>query len=157
MLRERDTDTRDLLAWKWLKGDTTDVAAFGDPTTTTGYDLCLYDETAGVPALVRAIAMDPGGMCSGQDCWKPRTHGFKYANKAGTPNGVVSLFLHDGGPGTAHISLKASGLNLDLPPLPFQQDTKVTFQLRNDLGECWDADYSTATRNDTDNFKAKSD
>jgi hypothetical protein len=157
MLRDRTPDSRDLLAWKWLKGDATDVSAFGDPTTTTGYDLCLYDETGGTPALVQAVAIDPGGLCNGQDCWKPRTHGFKYGNKAGTPNGVVSLFLNDGGPGTAHISLKATGLNLALPVLPLQQDPTVTLQLRNDLGECWDADYSTAQRNEVGNFKAKSD
>ena len=105
MIRDREEVKRDLLAWKWLKGDATAVTAFGDPTGTTAYDLCLYDTTAGTPELVRGIAILPGGDCDGQPCWKPRTHGFKYANKAGTPNGVVSLFLNDGDPGTAHISL----------------------------------------------------
>jgi hypothetical protein len=157
MLRDRDDAKRDLLAWKWLKGAATLVTAFGDPTTGTAYDLCVYDATAGTPALVRAIAIPPGGDCGGQPCWKPRTHGFKYGNKAGTPNGVVSLFLNDGDPGTAHISLKASGANLPLPTLPFDQDPTVTIQLANDLGECWEADYSTALRNEIGNFKAKSD
>ncbi|MEO6026568.1 MAG: hypothetical protein ABIR79_06850 [Candidatus Binatia bacterium] len=157
MLRDRTTDTRDLLAWKWLKGDATSVAAFGDPTTTTAYALCLYDETAAVPALVQSIAVAPGGLCGGQACWKPRSHGFKYANKAGTPDGVVAVLLNDGGPGTAHISVKATGLNLTPPALPLQQDPKVTLQMQNDLGECWDADYATAQRNESDNFKAKSD
>ncbi len=157
MLRDLTPDTRDLLAWKWLKGDATDVAAFGDPTTTTGYAICVYDETGGVPTLVQAITIDAGGLCGGQACWKPRTHGFRYANKAGTPNGVVAILLNDGVPGTAHISVKATGLNLDLPPLPLQQDVAVTLQLVNDLGECWDADYSTAQRNEIGNFKAKSD
>jgi len=157
MLRDRTPDTRDLLAWKWLKGDATSVAAFGDPTSTTAYAVCLYDETAGAPTLVQSIAIPPGGLCAGQACWKPRTHGSRYANKAGTPDGVVSILLNDGGPGTAHISVKATGLNLTPPSLPLQQDPKVTLQLQNDLGECWDADYTTAQRNEIGNFKAKSD
>jgi hypothetical protein len=157
MLRDRDDAKRDLLAWKWLKGDATLVTAFGDPTTTTAYDLCVYDATVGTPALVRAIAIPAAADCDGHPCWKPRTHGFKYGNKSGMPNGVVSLFLNDGDPGTAHISLKAAGANLLLPTLPFDQDPTVTIQLTNSLGECWDADYSSALRNEIGNFKAKSD
>jgi hypothetical protein len=157
MLRDRAPDSRDLLAWKWLKGDATSVSDFGDPTTTTAYALCLYAETAGVPTLVQPIVINPGGSCDGRACWKPRTHGFRYANKAGTPDGVVTLLLNDGVPGTAHISLKATGINLDLPPLPLPQDPKVTLQLVNGVGQCWDADYSTARRNDSENFSAKSD
>ncbi len=42
-LIDRGDDRKDRLAWKWGKGVTTPKAAFGDPTTTTGYGFCLYD------------------------------------------------------------------------------------------------------------------
>jgi hypothetical protein len=41
--------------------------------------------------------------------------------------------------------------------LRLAKDPRVTVQLQNTDGECWEAVYSTATKNDTGQFAAKSD
>jgi len=38
-------NTKDALKWKWLAGNRTTVADFGDPRATTSYQLCLYDQS----------------------------------------------------------------------------------------------------------------
>src|SRR5262249_49530936 len=47
-LRDRTPDTKDALNWRWTKGAPTTMAELGDPTTTTSYDLCIYDTTRGL-------------------------------------------------------------------------------------------------------------
>jgi len=125
---------------------------------TTSYGLCVYDETAGVPTLKLAADIPAGGTCAGKPCWKETGHGFKYADKDATPDGVVSLLLKEGLEGFAQIQLKAMGVNLAMPTLPLDQDTTVTVQLKNDQGVCWEADYSApAITNSQVEFRDKSD
>lgn len=51
-----------------------------------------------------------------------------------------------------------SGGSLLMPMLPLFQDTRVLAQLRNDLGNCWEAAFSApATRNEEIEFRDKSD
>jgi hypothetical protein len=70
---------------------------------------------------------------------------------------VLSATLKVGAaPGVASIKLKGRGPNLPLPTLPLQKDPKVMVALRNSAGACWEADYSTAQRNDATQFRAKS-
>ena len=51
--------------------------------------------------------------------------------------------------------VKGKGADLPLPVLPLT--TKVTVQLKNDGGSCWEAGYSAATKNQADQSKAKAD
>jgi hypothetical protein len=79
-------------------------------------------------------------------CWRETASGFKYADRDGTPDGIQKLELKEGLDGRTKIGLKARGVLLDDPPLPFAPP--VTVQLRNGNGICWEAVYSApASRN----------
>jgi endo-1,4-beta-D-glucanase Y len=153
-LRDRVDDAKDTLQWTWSRGSATTPAALGDPTTTTRYDLCLYD---GASTLVAAAAVPAAGSCAGRPCWTPKSRGFRFARKDGTPNGVTSLDLKSGADGKARIVLKAKGSLLALPVLPIGS-LPLGVQLSNGLGECWDATFLNDVRDDSgDAFKARSE
>lgn len=157
-LKYRAPDRGDLLTWKWTKGTTTSKTDLGDPTETTNYALCVYDETADLPSLVLASEIPAGGTCAGRSCWKPTGHGFRYANEDATPNGVTVLALKEGLEGASAIRAKGRGAKLSMPALPLSQDPRVVVQLKNDLGVCWEAIYSApALRNEQTEFRDKSD
>lgn len=148
-------ESSDSLTWKWTKGAVTTSAEFGDPTADTDYTLCMYDGTS---RLVFWASAPAGGTCGTKPCWKATKAGFTYTNKSKLPRGVKTLALTEGDlPGKAKVTVSASGVNLAPPPLPLDQTAVVTVQLVNSAGTCWDAVYSTATRNDVKAFKAKSD
>ncbi len=154
LVKDKPLDTGDLLTWKWTKGAVTPQADFGTPTTSTGYQLCIYDGGAN---LVSSSAIPAAGVCAGKACWTGNVSGFKYADKEGTPDGVTKLVLKQGlAPGKAKIMLKGRGANLNLPALPLAEP--VTVQLRNGDGVCWEAVYSAPpNKNDPTQFKDKSD
>jgi streptogramin lyase len=149
---------KDHLTWKWLKGEATDVADFGDPLNTTSYALCIYDAAGGAPALIASVVAPEGGSCAGKPCWK--TTGAKvlkgYQYKSG--GSLLKIVLTSGDIGKAKITVANAASNLLLPASPLHQDPQVTVQLVNSDGFCWDADYSApAVKNDTKRFKDKSD
>ena len=153
-LRDHLDDGKDALQWKWGRGAATTTADLGDPTTTTGYDLCLYDGTA---SLVASAAAAAGGTCAGRPCWTAKSRGFRYVRKDGAPNGLTSLDLKSGEDGKARIVLKGKGAPLALPALPITT-LPLTVQLSNEAGECWAASFQSDVRdNESDAFKAKSD
>ena len=151
-LKNKTPDGGDLLAWKWTKGDVTPMSDFGSPTVSTGYQLCIYDAAT----LVSSTAIPADGMCGGRPCWTQTGTGFKYTNKAATPDGVTKVTLKQGlVPGQAKIGIKGKGANLVMPSLPLAQP--VTIQLRNSQGVCWEAVYDApALKNDATQFKDKS-
>jgi len=153
-LRDRSDDAKDTFQWTWSRGGETTATDLGDPTTTTRYDLCLYDGTAAVIASAAAAA---GGTCSGRPCWTAKSQGFRYAQKSALPNGLTSIDLKSGAAGKARIVVKGKGTPLDLPALPIAS-LPLTLQLSNGAGRCWAATFANDVRdNDADAFKAKSD
>jgi len=64
--------------------------------------------------------------------------------------------LKAGGAGRGKISLRGQGANLQTTATPFTTPVRMQY-LRNGSSLCWDATYTTSTRNDTSGFKAKSD
>lgn len=150
LVKDGVPDARDTLAWRWLKGAATQRAEFGDPTTTTDYELCVFDETAGVPALVLEASIPAGGN------WKPTSRGYKYKDRAALAAGVSGVLLKDGAGGAASIVVKGRGDNLATPALPLSPDGTVTVQLLNP-STCWEASYGTNIVNDARQFKAKAD
>lgn len=145
------------LRWQWGSGATTSVADLGDPRATTDYSLCLYDSSGSTPALVWQRSLAPGGLCSAKkSCWARTARGFRFRSPDGRQAGVTSLRLNSGTAGTASITLRAATANLALPSLPLQQNPEVVFQLANE-SSCWEARYSTNTRNLATEFRARSD
>jgi cysteine-rich repeat protein len=126
------------LQWKWLAGSATDKAEFGDPLTSDGYFVCLYDGS-GLRATLRAPA---GGTCGKNPCWKDVPYGYLYKDKDGTPNGISLLQLKQGADGEARIKVKAKGSNVPMPMTPSLL-SPLTVQLRRTIGgPCWGASYA---------------
>jgi hypothetical protein len=153
-LKDKTPDKKDVLNWLWNKGDATLASEHGTPLSTTGYVLCLYDQSANPQPLLRAHA-PAGGLCAGKACWKASKNGFKYRDKLLDPDGLAQILLRSGSATKAKILVKGKGDNLPMPALPLTP--KVTVQLKNDEGFCWQAEYSTPSKNQADQFKAKAD
>ena len=84
------------VVWKW-KGLAGTIAQFGDPTTTTDYTLCVYENAPNQPPVVILRAVAPaGGMCGTRPCWTAKTTGFTYKDSELTPDGVASVKLKAG-------------------------------------------------------------
>ena len=160
-LKDRTPDTRDQLTWKLTKGDATTVADFGDPVTGgTTYDLCIYDEAAGVPSLVLQASIPAGGLCKGKPCWKgagtANKNGFRFNDSLTGSAGIWKITLKPGLDGKTKVQVKGKGANLSLPALPLSQSPAVTVQLKASSGVCWGATYEPpADKNEPDQFKDK--
>ena len=153
-IKNKTPDTGDQLKWKWIKGSRTTVLDFGTPTTTTAYQLCLWDQ--GGLELSANIPADR--TCDGKPCWSPiGAKGFKYKDKSGTPDGITQVQLKEGQDGKAKILVKGKGANLDDPNLATLVQP-VTVQLQNSIGECWEAVYSAPpSKQQPDQFQDKAD
>jgi len=162
-LQDKTPDRGDTLTWKWLKGEATDLTDFGDPTTSTDYTLCAWDESGGTPSLSMEANARAGGTCAGNPCWKARgSKGFGYRDARatptipkGTPDGLETVVLKSGADGKAGITVKGKAEELELPPLPLALPHRVQMVASN--GECWEATYSAdgVTVNDAQRFIGK--
>lgn len=161
LMKDTANDLRDLVRWRWIKGAVTNKTEFGDPTTASSYGFCVYNDPGalGSPQLVFRATAPAGGLCRGKPCWRATTTGFKYTNRDRTPDGVQTVRLKEGAAaGTAKIIFTAKGDLLDLPAMPLSGPTKVTVQIKNSDGLCWEAVYSDPPlRNTTELFKDRAD
>ena len=157
-IKKAPVDTKDLVVWKWQHGPITTKGDFGSPLTTTDYALCVYDAASSVLGVKLRPVAAHGGLCAGKPCWKEGGTGFRYQNKALTPNGTLKMVLHEGlVAGKSKITIAGKGAGLGVPTLPLAQDPTVKVELRSNTGQCWEAMYSTHLKNDTGQFKAKAD
>lgn len=153
-------DAGNQLAWQWKKGDATTGTELGNAlASATRYDVCIYDQSGGASSLAARLRIPGGGTCRGKPCWKTSGNGMlKYADKDATPDGVTQAILRPGIAGKAQIQVKARGLSLTTPTLPFTQSPAVVVQLHSSTGSCWGQSYAApASRNDTGQFKDKAD
>lgn len=143
--------SRDSFVWHWPKGGATSTADFGDPVAGAGYELCVFDEHAGVPALV-LDALIPGGG----SLWSATARGYKYRDATAQHGGLRTMVLKSGAAGSSSISLSAKGGGLAMPALPLSQDSHVTVQLLGTQA-CFEATYGTNRVNTSAQFKARAD
>jgi cysteine-rich repeat protein len=137
-LSNKPLDTKDTLKWKWSKGNRTTFAELGNPTDTTSYQLCVFDQTG----LRFEITHPAGGVCGGRPCWKVNgVKGYTYKDKELTPNGGLSLKLKEGVIGKAQIQLQARGSALAMPDLTTLVPPLIV-QIQKSGGRCWEAVYS---------------
>jgi hypothetical protein len=168
-IKNSDPATKSKLLWKWTKGDV-DLAALGDPINSTGYALCVWDENGGVPRLTASMRIPAGGTCGSKNpkpCWKARGTGFQYKDSDRGVDGIGTIRLKPGPAGKASVLVKGKGAALPIPTpvgtqLLFAQDTRVTVQLVNTTGACWEAVFTTPALKSTldargREFKDKSD
>jgi hypothetical protein len=136
------------VTWIWDKGDLTSIRDFGDPVAgATTYRLCIYDTSAGAPALVFG-ARAPAGQLSrtSRPCWHTTLTGYSYGNLDRTPEGLLKIVLHAGVVGSARVMVTGSGPNLTVPapvgPGLLREDPSVIVQLsRSDNSLCWRSLY----------------
>jgi cysteine-rich repeat protein len=159
LVKDAEDPRSDRLVWRWTRGQETSLADFGDPSSSTSYAFCVYDSSGGSPSLLLETSAPAGGSCGGKPCWQTiPAGGFRYADRAGTPDGLVRLLLRTGSSGAARIVIRGKGAFLPEPRLPPAQDPEVVVQVHNTEGVCWEARYSTpALQSETDRFRDRSD
>ena len=94
--------------------------------------------------------MQSGGTCGSKPCWKARKHGFDYADRAGTPNGLKAITLREGLAGKARMTVSGAGAALQLPGLMSLTGPLDVQLQRQTGGACFGAHYSAPFRKHTD-------
>jgi cysteine-rich repeat protein len=156
-VRDTSTHEKDRLTWMWGSGEDTPLAAFGDPRLWPTYTLCIYDDILTSPETLVRATISAGGKCVGKPCWKSAgSTGFRFSDKLAGTDGIADVLLKAGVGGKAKLVVKGKGSELGLSS-SFAVTLPVTVQLRAANGECWSATYSTATKNDGSQFKARAD
>jgi CSLREA domain-containing protein len=155
IIADSSDPSRDRVTWTWKATGPVTAADFGDPTSfSLGWRLCAYDDSGGAALL--AVATEPCDTVFG--CWTATPKGFRYEQGSGIP-GTVRVRLKTGSP--ARITVKARGTSNGVPALPLDLPVRVgLFHADPSLSMvhgCWDATYSTARKNITSVFRAKSD
>jgi cysteine-rich repeat protein len=130
---------KDMIKWKWLKGERTDYDEWGTPLSTTNYQVCIYDSTG----LRFEITNPGGGNCAGKPCWKAGTKGYQYKDRDATPDGGYQLKLNQGALTKAQIQFTGKGTALGLPADLTSLSPPLTVQIQNSAGLCWEAVYSS--------------
>ena len=142
----------DKLTWNWWRGSATQKDEFGNPLSSTNYDLCVFDAPAGASTLVMSEHVAAAAVCGTKPCWKATASGFRYTDTKLQNGAISSLLLRQGANGRARITLKGKGTGLGLPILPLSEP--VTVQLSNGAA-CWEAHYSDSTVDYSLEYKAK--
>jgi hypothetical protein len=151
----RKGGTKDQLKWKWLRGTSTTLAEFGNPLTSTSYQLCVYDQTG-----LRVEVTNPaGGLCAGKPCWKATgTKGYKYSDKELSPDGGQKIQLKAGALEKSQVQFSGRGGNLDLPASLGTLVQPITVQMQNSDGVCFTTTFSAPAGTQTaDKFKDRAD
>ena len=154
--RERSNPVQSTLLWKLVRGGEADPDAFGDPTETDSYSVCVYDGSARPQPLVEG-AVPADGACGKARCWTPFPGGrFDYVDYLHDVNGVELIRVTPGAAGRSRAQVFGRGQRLTLPDLPLVAPVVVQLQVAN--GDCWSATYAgRILRNADGTFKAKPD
>jgi hypothetical protein len=159
-IKDTDPDRGDRLAWKWVKGEATSLADFGEPLADDSYTLCLYED--GFLSTRASIA--GATACGGVPCWKDLGgSGRRYVEKKALSDGAQKLVFKAGGDGAAKVIFKGKGTRLreeggfgsgGLLPLA----APVAVQLVSSTGTCWESTYDAGiTMNTASKFVARPD
>jgi cysteine-rich repeat protein len=145
----------DELQFRWGKGPAVALGAFGDPSTSDLFRLCVYEETA---PDTYALAFGASPSIVGGGAWTGSASGWRFKSATGGPEGVASMTLKAAtAPLAAKILVRARGNVLFPTGLPSPAVQGVLAQVRSSLGTCWGATFSAPILITTTEFKAKSD
>ena len=133
------------------------VAQHDDPIRAAdgGEPMRDHQRCAAAPQPLLLSHVPAAGTCGTKPCWKSLKGGFKYNDKLLDPEGIQQILLKSGAATKAKVLVKGKGENIPMPVLPLTPP--VTVQLKSDAGVCWEARYSTPTKNLPDQFRAKAD
>ena len=94
---------KDEIKWKSSRGGLIDQADLGSPSSTTQYELCIY-ELALLPVLKAAIPISPA------PAWNDRSpKGWIYNDKAGLADGIRKIKIKAGSAGKTKVQVRAKG------------------------------------------------
>lgn len=142
---------RDLVDYKWTRGAATELIEMGDPTTSTAYTLCVFDNAM---RLKLSADVPAGESCGDVSCWRPKSKGYRYDDDRGLADGVGKIRLTAGLEARSSVHVRGSGAGLDLPVLPLA--APVTVQVINsDTGVCFGTTFSSPSASSTKKFIAK--
>ena len=147
VLKDNANNSKDKLVWKWIKGQSTSTAEFGDPVMgTANIALCVYDNGA----LKGSTLVAPGTGWTNIS-----TKGFKFLDKNGAQTGVTKIILKASTDNKAKALLKGKGLNL--PDIAPPMTGPVTVQMVNsESGLCWQSVFNSPfLKNIAGSFKDK--
>ncbi len=149
------TSSPSVLDWTCREGSSpeTTLADLGNPLTATSYELCVFTYDlipSGFPRYAALIAAD--GDCADRSCWKARADGFRYASRAGTPNGVKTVQLRARSGRRSILRTKGRGVSL-FPPLP---DPVIVQLSTQDAGpsRCWSNTFTSPSENSSQRYVA---
>lgn len=110
--RNDGDDRRDRLTYKWLRGLATSQAEFGNPLTTTQYDLCIYSGNA------NNLFVDVNVPASASKWNLLTTKGYKFRDASGAGGGTERILLKgNSSQNSSKILWKGAGADLpDIPP-----------------------------------------
>jgi hypothetical protein len=148
-VRNASEDLQDGVRFKW-KGGPVLVADLGNPTQTTRYELCIYDDTG----IRMAMGVPPGaGWTTLGSIASPR--GYRYRDRLAQTQGVKQITLKASSLDRARLQLTGKGAALPDTTLPFL--LPVTAQLHAGDDTCWEVelDASATRRNETRIFYGK--
>lgn len=133
--------SRDKLLFNWKAGGATSLVDFGNPLTSTSYELCLF-ETGHPQLYLRFQAGVPaGGSCAGKPCWKKAgSAGYTYKDKGLVLSGIDRIRLKSGDDGKARILVGGRGANMSLQRTHFYS-APLRAEVRASNGECWSATF----------------
>lgn len=162
-LRDTSPDQNDVITWKWRRGEETTLAALGDPTQSTAYRLCIFDESTPQPALLfGAVAQQ--ASCPDRGCWSADAQGFSYRSTTGEAEGLTRVELRAQTDGRARVVITGKGPFLThqygLPTPPLSLPLRVQLQAVDSISAnptCFESEFDAAgaTRNDAGVFKAR--
>jgi len=140
------TPDTDKIKWAWKAGEATATEDFGDPSSTTDYLLCIYDDAAGTPGLLVNAALPASSN------WSANSRGYQFRNIV-SASSISKVKLKAGVNGRAAIIMAGIGPNLGID-LPIAIGSGITAQLiKNDM--CWEASFGAPVFNTDTKFKAR--
>lgn len=151
LIKNSDSDERDALVWKFIRGESSSFADLADPMVDANYTLCLY---AGPDAALAATV----GITPGSSKWSVvgNAKGYKYSDKSGASSGVQKAKLKASAKDRTKMLIKARGAGL--PEILGAQGlpVPVTAQLLNHAsGQCWEGVFTgVPAKNTVAKFKA---
>jgi uncharacterized delta-60 repeat protein len=141
--------------WAWRHGGATPLGDFGDPTASTGFLLEAFAEleSNGDATPIASLAIAGGGTCGARPCWRATETGFVFADGTQSQDGVARIQIKVT-PRTTKLGLTASGPSGPEVLTPLTPPVLVRLR-RADAGECWQANFPRASRNDPTRYAAR--
>ncbi len=124
-------DTKDQFAWKWGKGQGMVQAAFGDPTTSAGYSVCIYAGSTQARVAEAVLPAGPG--------WSLKTKGYGF--KGSNANGLSFVKLKAGETSKPHAMVRGRGAALPDFAMPLAAPVTIQF-IKDDASLCLQSTYA---------------